>query len=162
MNSYKQKIIYERSKIIPIKENLSSQMNDLSPKGEYSLKQNFFDPSKSSPPNEFMIKLHMRMNMYNKWWDIWSYIMPMRVDKWVLLDTSLEESLKRITSRNRNGETAVDKDYQTKLYIKHIEFYNQLKNENKPVVIIESNIMDTNFLEDSKKIDTIIKLIVDF
>ena len=104
----------------------------------------------------------MRMNMYNKWWDMWSYIMPMRVDKWVLLDTSLEESLKRITSRNRNGETAVDKDYQTKLYIKHIEFYNQLKKENKPVVIIESNIMDTNFLEDSKKIDTIIKLIVDF
>ncbi len=57
--------IYERSKIIPIKENLSSQMNDLSPKGEYSLKQNFFDPSKSSPPNEFMIKLHMRMSNYN-------------------------------------------------------------------------------------------------
>jgi hypothetical protein len=37
-----------------------------SPTSEYSLKQNFFDPSKSSPPNEFMIKLHMRMNMYNK------------------------------------------------------------------------------------------------
>jgi hypothetical protein len=35
-----------------------------SPKEEYSLKQNFFDPSKSSPPNEFMIKLHMRMNKY--------------------------------------------------------------------------------------------------
>ena len=40
-------------------------MKELSPKGEYSLKQNFFDPSKSSPPNEFMIKLHMRMNVYN-------------------------------------------------------------------------------------------------
>jgi hypothetical protein len=57
--------IHERSKIIPIKENLSNQMKDLSPKGEYSLKQNFFDPSKSSPPNEFMIKLHMRMSNYN-------------------------------------------------------------------------------------------------
>ena len=57
--------IYERSKIIPIKENLSTQMKDLSPKGEYSLKQNFFDPSKSSPPNEFMIKLQMRMSNYN-------------------------------------------------------------------------------------------------
>jgi hypothetical protein len=33
---------------------------------EYSLKQNFFDPSKSSPPNEFMLKLHMRINLYNK------------------------------------------------------------------------------------------------
>ena len=58
-------IIHERTNIIPIKKNLSTSMKDLSPKGEYSLKQNFFDPSKSSPPNEFMIKLHMRMSMYN-------------------------------------------------------------------------------------------------
>ena len=36
-----------------------------SPKGEYSLKQNFFDPSKSSPPNEFMLKLHMRVSNYD-------------------------------------------------------------------------------------------------
>jgi hypothetical protein len=57
--------IHERSKIIPIKENLSTQMKNLSPKSEYSLKQNFFDPSKSSPPNEFMIKLQMRMLNYN-------------------------------------------------------------------------------------------------
>jgi deoxyadenosine/deoxycytidine kinase len=102
----------------------------------------------------------MRFNMYNTWWDMWSYIMPMRVDKWVLLDTSLEESLKRINSRNRNGESAIDKDYQTNLYVKHIEFYNKLKEENKPVIIIESNIMDTNFLEDSDKIDKIIDLIL--
>jgi hypothetical protein len=57
--------INERSKIIPIKENLYTQKKDLSPKGEYSLKQNFFDPSKSSPPNEFMLKLQMRMSNYN-------------------------------------------------------------------------------------------------
>ena len=57
--------IHERSKIIPIKENLSTQMKNLSPKSEYSLKQNFFDPFKSSPPNEFMLKLHMRMSVYN-------------------------------------------------------------------------------------------------
>ena len=57
--------IRERSSIIPIKKNLSTQMKDLSPKGEYSLKQNFFDPSKSSPPNEFMLKLYMRMSDYN-------------------------------------------------------------------------------------------------
>ena len=98
----------------------------------------------------------LRMNMYYKWWDMWSYIMPMRVDKWVLLDTSLEESLKRINNRNRNGESAVDKEYQTNLYVKHIEFYDKLKKENKPVIVIESNIMDTNFLEDSKKIEQII------
>ena len=57
--------IRERSSVIPIKKNLSTQMKDLSPKGEYSLKQNFFDPSKSSPPNEFMLKLHMRILNYD-------------------------------------------------------------------------------------------------
>ena len=102
----------------------------------------------------------MRINMYNIWWDMWSYIMPMKVDKWVLLDTSLDESLKRITFRNRNGESAVDKDYQTKLYNKHIEFYNTLKKENKPVVIIESSIMDTDIIKNTDKIDNIIKLIL--
>jgi hypothetical protein len=59
-----QYVIRERSLPIPIKQNLSTSMKINSPKGEYSLKQNFFDPSKSSPPNEFMIKLHMRMNRY--------------------------------------------------------------------------------------------------
>lgn len=57
-------VIRERTESIPIKQNLITSMKLDSPKGEYSLKQNFFDPSKSSPPNEFMIKLHMRMNKY--------------------------------------------------------------------------------------------------
>ena len=102
----------------------------------------------------------MRINMYNTWWDMWSYIMPMRVDKWVLLDTSLEESLKRINSRNRNGENAVDRGYQARLYIKHIDFYNKLTEENKPVVIIDSNIMDTDFITNNEKIKNIIDKIL--
>jgi hypothetical protein len=59
-----QHFIRERSEPIAIKQNLTTSMKINSPKGEYSLKQNFFDPSKSSPPNDFMIKLHMRMNKY--------------------------------------------------------------------------------------------------
>lgn len=34
-------------------------------KSEYSLKQNLFDPTKSSPPNDFMLKLKQRMSVYN-------------------------------------------------------------------------------------------------
>ena len=30
----------------------------------YSLNQHIFDPSKSSPPNEFMLKLQQRMSVY--------------------------------------------------------------------------------------------------
>ncbi len=58
-------IIHERPIIVPIKENLFTSMKEDSPKGEYSLKQSFFDPSKSSPPNDFLIKLQMRLNKYN-------------------------------------------------------------------------------------------------
>ena len=60
-----QYVIRERSLPIPIKQNLSTKMKIESPKGEYSLKQNFFDPSKSSPPNDFILKLQQRMSIYN-------------------------------------------------------------------------------------------------
>ena len=61
-----QHIINERTNIIPIKTNMVEQMKeDFSPKGEYSLKLNFFDPSKSSPPNDFMIKLRSRVDRYD-------------------------------------------------------------------------------------------------
>lgn len=59
-----------KSSIIPVKKNLTTQTNNNSPKGEYSRKQNCFDPSKSSPPNDFMIKLHMRMTNYDSKVDV--------------------------------------------------------------------------------------------
>lgn len=34
-------------------------------KNQYSLKKNFYDPTKSSPPNIFMIKLHNRIIKYD-------------------------------------------------------------------------------------------------
>jgi hypothetical protein len=58
-------VIQERSKFIPIKQNLTTSMKEHSPKGEYSLKQHFFDPTKSSPPNDFIIKLQKRMSVYH-------------------------------------------------------------------------------------------------
>jgi hypothetical protein len=32
---------------------------------EYALTKNCFDPTKCSPPNDFMAKLQMRMSIYN-------------------------------------------------------------------------------------------------
>jgi hypothetical protein len=66
MLSCKNNVIHERSEIKQIKKNLSTSMKIESPKGEYSLKQNFFDPSKSSPPNDFMNKLETRMRLYDE------------------------------------------------------------------------------------------------
>ena len=55
------RIIHERSNIIPISPSSPTKNSEK----EYSLKENFFDPSKSSPPNEFLKKLQQRMNIYN-------------------------------------------------------------------------------------------------
>ena len=53
----KPNIIHERSAPIkiPSPTNLNFDMN------EYGLKQNFFDPTKGSPPNVFMLKLQNRI-----------------------------------------------------------------------------------------------------
>jgi len=64
MDSYKTRIIDERSKIIPIVKNLSTLKNTNN-QTQYDLKENMFDPSKSSPPNDFMLKLNMRMSIYD-------------------------------------------------------------------------------------------------
>ena len=55
----------ERATPIYINKNQHTLMKEIY-NDEYSLNQNFFDPTKKSPPNEFMIKLLMRMNIYNK------------------------------------------------------------------------------------------------
>jgi hypothetical protein len=57
MNSY---LASEKTKVIPIEQNSPTFMED-----EYSLKENVFDPSKCSPPNDFLAKLELRMNLYN-------------------------------------------------------------------------------------------------
>jgi hypothetical protein len=60
MNSCKQRIINERSISIPIQQSSpTNKKADII--NEYSLTQNCFDPFKSSPPNEFMLKLNLRL-----------------------------------------------------------------------------------------------------
>lgn len=63
----KQEVIHERSNIIPINTNIRNDNKyELQQNKEYSLKQNWFDPTKNSPPNDFMIKLYNRLYMYEK------------------------------------------------------------------------------------------------
>jgi deoxyadenosine/deoxycytidine kinase len=104
----------------------------------------------------------LRMTMYNQWCDLWAYILPMQIDKWVFLDTSLEESLRRIKVRNREAESGISAEYQSALYNKHVEFYNQLKNQGCPVLIIENNLMDDNFITNQVTLDKITDMIIKF
>jgi hypothetical protein len=61
--------IHERSNNILISKKSSTITKTLKNIEEYSLNQNVFDPSKSSPPNDFMMKLFVRINMYNNYAD---------------------------------------------------------------------------------------------
>lgn len=74
MNSCKPRIIHERSKNIPIPQTSPTKKKEDFSINEYSLTQNFFDPSKSSPPNEFMLKLRLRMSHYNSFSNVESLI----------------------------------------------------------------------------------------
>jgi len=112
-----------------------------------------------------LLKTHigtLKCQMYDQWCDLWAYIMPMRVDKWVFLNTSLEESLRRIKVRNREAESGVSQEYQTALYNKHLEFYNELKNQGRTVLVIEPQLMDDNFITNSITLDTIASKVMAF
>ena len=61
MNSCKPRVIYEKSQIIPIPQISPMNKEKNTTFNEYSLKENFFDPSKSSPPNDFLLKLELRI-----------------------------------------------------------------------------------------------------
>jgi len=104
----------------------------------------------------------LKCQMYDQWCNLWAYIMPMRVDKWVFLNTSLEESLRRIKVRNREGESGVSVEYQTALYNKHVEFYNELKNQGRTVLEIEPQLMDNNFITNSNTLGAIASKIMAF
>ena len=64
MNSNNSRSIYETSKNILIPQKSPTNKREQFRLKEYSLKQNFFDPSKNSPPNDFMLKLQLRMSQH--------------------------------------------------------------------------------------------------
>jgi hypothetical protein len=53
--------IKERSNNIPIQPLSPTIKKECN---EYSLKQNCFDPFKQSPPNDFILKLNLRMKLH--------------------------------------------------------------------------------------------------
>jgi|LakMenE29Apr09ns_1017244.scaffolds.fasta_scaffold01811_3 hypothetical protein len=54
----------EKSKPIKI-NNKNQKIETKYNKDEFNLKTNCFDPSKFSPPNDFIIKLNLRINHYS-------------------------------------------------------------------------------------------------
>lgn len=92
----------------------------------------------------------VRLAMYKQWWSLWSVLVPIKPYKWVLLDTSIDQSFARITQRARNEEkTGVSSDYQNKLALQHKVFFDQLQRDRSTadaVIVINNRLMDANFI----------------
>ena len=88
--------------------------------------------------------------MYEIWWDMWRRIMPANIDLFILLDTSVSDSMKRLLIRNRDGETGgVSQDYQQDLRKTHLDFYQSfLPEAGYKTVTISSDKMSQNYLDD--------------
>ncbi len=120
-----------------------------------------------------------RMAMYTEWWDMWNCINPIHVNKWVLLDVSLDESLRRIKARSRTEETGISTEYQTNLHSKHHEFYANLhaafsnsgqtrhqEQQDQPhkssqVCIIPPTLMDDDYINNPVPLKQIAEQIID-
>ena len=103
----------------------------------------------------------VRMAMCETWWNMWSSILDIKITKWVLLDTSLNESLNRISTRARGEEHGITTEYQSSLLEKHREFFNQLKAAGESTCVIPSELMDANFREENSEVlDNIANMII--
>jgi len=102
----------------------------------------------------------VRMTMYNMWWDMWAKLLPFKPSSWVFLDTSLQEAERRICIRDRSEESSVDIEYQRKLQESHSNFYNKLKADGENVIIINSELMDANFINDDIVLNNIANKII--
>jgi hypothetical protein len=63
--NYNSKKKYEKSNEILINKKNHTEKSENINNYEHSLTQNLFDPTKSSPPNQFIRKLHARICAYN-------------------------------------------------------------------------------------------------
>lgn len=101
----------------------------------------------------------IRMKMYTEWWDMWAMLLPIKFEKWVLIDTSLKESINRICIRDRKEEKGISIEYQKNLYDKHHEFFKSLQQHGEHTIIIPSDIMDENYLVNPDKVNEIMHII---
>lgn len=75
--------------------------------------------------------------LYLDWWDMWTLVMPVKIDGFIYLNPSADECMRRLKIRSREGET-VDLDYQLELKKKHDEFLKEpIVIENRTVPCLE-------------------------
>lgn len=85
-----------------------------------------------------------RMKMYDEWCDLWKKLIPFEFNMFILLDTTVETSMKRLKIRNRCEELGITDEYQTNLRNTHLNFYNNVLNKLGYLkIIINEEIMES-------------------
>lgn len=84
-----------------------------------------------------------RMKMYNEWCNLWKELIPFEFNMFILLDTTVETSMKRLKIRNRCEELGITREYQNNLRDTHLNFYkNVLHKLEYQKIIINEDIME--------------------
>ena len=74
----------------------------------------------------------VQTTMYEYWVSMWNHLLPFQAPHgFIYLAPSLDETLRRIQSRNRSGES-VSREYQQTLQTKHEEIFGQLQTKTDP------------------------------
>jgi len=90
----------------------------------------------------------MEYKHYLEWKDLWIKLIPFNFDGFIYLRPSLEECMKRLNKRNRDGESNISIEYQRRLLSLHDEFFNEKIKNNENVLIIEDNGLFTDEIID--------------
>lgn len=127
-----------------------------------------------------------RMEMYDRWWALWSRLMPVRPTHFVYLKPSLENCMTRVVARARDGEVAgpeksseartgaggVSADYQARLREAHEAYLQGLHpdlfprmppppfDRERDVIVVEGALADADFSAEGPAADRIIDHVV--
>lgn len=87
---------------------------------------------------------------YQEWWAMWDRVMPFSPDLFVYLTPTMDEVMRRVRLRARDGEEGVGREYQMLLKDKHDEMFDRDSVAMSPtnVVPIHRIETDSNFKDD--------------
>jgi deoxyadenosine/deoxycytidine kinase len=99
----------------------------------------------------------LEMKNYIKWWSLWKTVLHFNIDMFIYLTPTIEETMRRVRLRSREGEEGVSIDYQLDLLKQHENFFGSgIVMETIPVHKLDT---DSDFKTDSSVKNNIIDII---
>jgi deoxyadenosine/deoxycytidine kinase len=71
----------------------------------------------------------MQMAMYDRWWAMWTAVVPLQPSAFIWLTAEMDEIMARARARSRDGESELSVSYQQKLESAHHHFFTELSSD---------------------------------